>query len=476
MTRVLAAIALIAFAPVSRAADLRLIEALKNHDENTVHALMNEQIDVNAAYGDGSTALHWAAQWDDIRTAETLIARGADVNRATDLRVVPLALACANGSAAMTKKLLDAGADPSYASVTGVTPLMMCARAGNAEAVAALVAHHASVNAKENAHNQTALMWAVAEKHPAVVKVLMDAGADIHLRTRADSLLVNKGELSYGKSVSELTETGGSTALIFAARVGDTDSAALLIAGGANPNETAADDTTALAIAALSGQTAVAKFLLRKDANPNAGAGYTALAAASMRGDAELVKALLASGARTDIPLASGTTVRRTGPDYALPAALRGATPYLISAKYGWGDVMRILAAAGADPRAALKDGTTPLMAAASADRVAVHETYGALPASDLRALDAVKAALDLGSDVNATDSNGETALHIATARGYNSVIELLVKSGADIEAKNKRGQTPLRSTGSPVSRGSADQPKPLNAAAELLRKLGAKE
>jgi ankyrin repeat protein len=476
MTRALTAITLIVLAYPCCAADLRLIEAVKAHDSNATHSLLNEQIDVNTAYGDGSTALHWAAQWDDIDVAQALLARGAVVNRATDLGIVPLALACGNGSVQMTKMLLDAGADPNLRAVTGITPLMMCARAGNAESVAALVAHRAAINEKENAHDQTALMWAISERHPEVVKVLIEAGADVHLRTREDSLLVNKGELSYGKSVTELTETGGSTALIFAARVGDVESAALLIAAGANPNETAADKTSALAIAALSGQTAVAALLLRKDATPDAGAGYTALAAAAMRGDAELVRALLAAGALTEIPLASGTTVRRSGPDYALPAAMRGATPYLIAAKYGWGDVMRILAAGGANPRAALKDGTTALMAAASADRVAVHETYGALPASDQRALDAVKAAIDLGSDINAANSSGETALHIATARGYNSVIEWLVKNGADIEAKNNRGQTPLRLTGSSLSRGSADQPPSLKVTADLLRKLGAKD
>jgi len=476
MTKTLAAITLFVLTCPCTAADLRLIEAIKSHDVNAIHSLLNEPIDVNAAYGDGSTALHWAAQWDDIEVAQTLLKRGAAVNSATDLGMVPLALACGNDSLQMTKMLLDAGADPNLKAVTGITPLMMCARTGDADSVAALVAHGASVNEKENAHDQTALMWAVAERHPEVVKVLLKAGADVHLRTREDTLLVNKGDLSYGKSVTELTETGGSTALIFAARVGDVDSAALLIAAGANPNETAADKSSALAIAALSGQTAVGSLLLRKDATPDAGAGYTALAAAAMRGDAELVKALLAAGARTEITLASGTTVRRSGPDYALPAALRGATPYLIAAKYGWGDVMRILAAGGANPRAPLRDGTTALMAASSADRVAVHETYGALPASDQRALDAVKAAIELGSDINAANSNGETALHIATARGYTSVIEWLVKNGADLEAKNKRGQTPLRLTGSSLSRGSSDQPPPLQPAADLLRKLGAKD
>ena len=81
--------------------DLRLVEAVKQQDKQTVRSLLSQHIDVNAASPDGATALHWAAHWDDLETAEALIRAGADVNAVNDLAVTPLALACSNGNAAL---------------------------------------------------------------------------------------------------------------------------------------------------------------------------------------------------------------------------------------------------------------------------------------------------------------------------------------------------------------------------------------
>ena len=59
--------------------------------------------------------------------------------------------------------------------------------------------------------------------------------------------------------------------------------------------------------------------------------------------------------------------------------------------------------------------------------------------------LDAVKLCLELGADVNATNSMGLTALLGAVNRGSNDIIELLVKRGARLDIKDKEGRTPLR-------------------------------
>ena len=147
-------------------------------------------------------------------------------------------------------------------------------------------------------------MWAVAQRHPAVVRLLIEHRADVHSRTRVSQQLVVRDvegarfvcppdvtEESRRKSAykieaiagnrdvptvacnkADMVQKGGSTPLLFAARSGDLDSAKLLVAAGANVNDTAADGNSALVVAAYSGQRDVAMFLLEKDARPNAAA------------------------------------------------------------------------------------------------------------------------------------------------------------------------------------------------------------
>ena len=78
-------------------ADDRLIEAIKDQNHETVHALLEQQVDVNASEGDGATALHWAVVRDDVELVERLLRAGADVNAANDYGVTPVSLACTNG-------------------------------------------------------------------------------------------------------------------------------------------------------------------------------------------------------------------------------------------------------------------------------------------------------------------------------------------------------------------------------------------
>ncbi|MEE8128931.1 MAG: ankyrin repeat domain-containing protein, partial [Vicinamibacterales bacterium] len=115
-------------------ADVQLIEAIKDHDHETVRALLEQKVDVNAREGDGATALHWAVERDDVETIEALLRAGADVNAANDYGVTPISLACINRNATVVKKLLVAGADPNAATSMGETALMTCARTSSADA------------------------------------------------------------------------------------------------------------------------------------------------------------------------------------------------------------------------------------------------------------------------------------------------------------------------------------------------------
>ena len=473
--------------------DLRLIEAVKSKNPDAVSALLKQRADVNVPEGDGATALHWAVHQDDVAMADLLIHAGARVSAANDLGVTPLYLACTNRNRAMVQKLVTAGANPNATLLNGETVLMMCARAGDVDAVKALLVHGANANAKESVRGQTALMWAAAEQHPQVVEALIEGGADVRARSRIySSIVTSEGQaLEKRKDPAELNYTvlrGGSTPLLFAARSGDVESATLLLAAGADVNDALADGTSALVEAAYSGRGAVGALLLNMGADPNAAAvGYTALHAAVLRGDLDMVRALLAHGANPNAAITKGTPIRRCSQDLELPKKLIGATPYLLAAKFLEVDMMRALAAAGADPRLPTPDGTTPLMVAAGTGASSGSDRRG-LSAQDSggkvepesRVLEAVTAALDLGGDVNAANQAGNTALHSAAFLGFDRVVQRLVDKGATLNAKNKRGQTPLAFLTGREEAAAAAVFTPVEGAfpstVALLRRLGGTE
>ena len=484
-------------------ADLRLIQAVKNRDVESVRALLKgrpARIDVNAAQGDGATALHWAAHRDDLAIADLLIRAGARANVANDLGATPLHLACTNRSAAMVERLLAAGADARATLLNGETALMTCARAGDAGAVKALLAHGADVNAKEHEHQQTALMWAVAQRHPEVVELLIEARADIGARSLTYAQTV-VGEQTQRAGREELNYTvlrGGATPLLFAARAGDEQSATLLLKAGADPNDSQPDGVTALVLAVHSANGGVAARLLEHGADPNAlSSGYTALHAAILRSDLNLVKALLGRGANPNLRMTKGTPMRRDTTDWNLPATLIGSTPYLLAAKFLEPDIMRVLAAAGADPRLTMPNGADAVMLAAgigssrTASRRGVETIDFGKVEPESRVRDAVAAAVDLGGDVNAASQTGDTAMHVAAALGHDTVVQFLAEHGAAVNMKNTRGITPLLAAmfGSTAGRGRAAAPAgadslgfepPIELAhpstVALLKKLGAAE
>jgi len=431
-----------------------VIDAARSGDRAALRALIQKKSDVNIRDADGSTALLWASYRDDVESADLLLRAGANANTANDLGVTPLWPAAENGSSAMVRRLLASGANPNLALLSGETPLMIGARSGYPDVVEQLLAKGANINA-HGTRGQTALMWAVSQKHPEVVKVLLAHKADISLKSDVWSEVMAippHGYLPYNKSIPH----GGETALMFAARVGDLESAKLLVTAGANVNDADAWGVSAVTLAAHSGFTDFVQFLLDKGADPNAAPnGFTALLEAVMRRDAMMVKALLDHGANANTPVQTWTPTRRSSDDFHFEASLIGATPYWLAARYLEPDVMRMLAAHGADPKFVLKARWEASTGTASAPRT---ETASALmaalgvvadggsrdggsagswtpipggPAREALALETVKLLIDSGVDVNTTGDDGRTALDGAKRLKYESVIALLNEHGA---------------------------------------------
>ena len=99
--RLTAAIAFLACASLASAAGNQssLLDAASARDGAKVRALLAAGGDPKEVAADGSTALHWAAQWDDLETATALLKAGADANAKNRYGSAPIMLAAANGSA-----------------------------------------------------------------------------------------------------------------------------------------------------------------------------------------------------------------------------------------------------------------------------------------------------------------------------------------------------------------------------------------
>jgi ankyrin repeat protein len=241
---------------------------------------------------------------------------------------------------------------------------------------------------------------------------------------------------------------GGDTALLFAARVGDLDSAKLLVDAGANVNDADAWGVSATVLAAHSGYGEIVGFLLEKGADPNmAEAGFAALHVAIMRRDEKMVSALLAHGADPNAALQTWTPTRRSSRDFHFEPALVGATPFWLAARFSQPGAMRLLVKHGADPLFVHRteyvsdyvageglrrkaEAATALMAAAGMG----GGTAWVQPAPGERealTLETVKLAVELGVDINATNTDGRTALDAAKALRYDTVVKFLIEKGA---------------------------------------------
>jgi ankyrin repeat protein len=373
--------------------------------------------------------------------------------------------------------------------------------------VRALLQRGADVNGRDAARQQTALMWAAAHGHADVVRLLVEGGADVHARTvarhRLGFVAGNRNGTGHNPEAirhysRDFTE-GGFTALLFAAREDAVDAAGALLAAGANVNDTDAAGASALVVAAHSDSARVARLLLEQGADPNTNdGGYTALHAAVLRGNLSVVEALLKYRANPNAALTKPTPARRYGNEYAFGDHLVGTSPYYLAAKFGELEIMRALAAAGADPRAHASDGSTAIMVALDTPATRTgnaegfgsdrRDRYGLITAVTPEQVEAdafaiARLAIELGGDVNQRDSTGNTALHLASSKGFNRVIELLVARGADVNARDERGQTPLAVAEAATAVGAArrrmtggnqrvsDEAASMTVA--LLRKLG---
>jgi len=460
-------------------------DAAQRKDKEALRALVKLHGDVNAAQPDGTTALHWAAHWNDAELVNLLLSAGANAKAVNRYGATPLSEAVVSGSAAMIEALLKAGANPNTLTTTeGETVLMTAARSGNVDAVRILLERGADANAREKYKGQAALMWAAAERHPEIVKLLLAHGAD--WKVRSFDRETKPPKLSAASSISPIAR-GGFTALSFVAREGDIESARAMLDAGVDINYGDVDNTSALIVAIMNKQYTFAKFLLDRGADVNIAGGYgrTALyAIVDIRNEdwstlpnrkaedplpsLQIVNELLARGAKVNAAL-NAPLPGRSGMDSGDTTLDTGTTPLMRAARAGDAAVMRLLLERGADPKLTTKDGNTALMFAAGVG-YRDKNTRG----SESEALEALKLAIEAGLDLRQANSKGETALHGAASRGADTIVQFLVEHGADLNAKTKQGFTPIDIAMGKAS--LAQLPVPHDSTVVLLRKFGSLE
>ena len=445
-----AAIVLLSVASAS-AATSEVADAAMRQNREAVRTLLQKKADVNAPQRDGTTALHWSVRLDDVDTADLLIRAGARVSAANREGVTPLQLAAMNGSAVMVDKLLKAGADPN-APLTpqGDTALMMASRTGKTDAIKVLIESGANVNAKETWGGTTALMWAVSEGHADAAKMLIDHGADVKARSNFVPAANGRGfegrtpvAVKPGQGVEEFA-SGLLTPLMFAAREGDIETTRVLVSAGADVNAIAGDGKDALGLAVFNGNYDVASFLVDNTSNVNQAdtQGFTPLFWAVDRRNMEtapnfpwmitadplpLITKLLDAGANPNAIVNNTPRARmRAGsPRIVFATALMRAA---FSADL---ELVKLLLAHAADPTIISKDGETMVAAAAGLGFIQGYSKGK----SAAERLEVVKLFVGLGADVNAADDYGITPLMVAGNMGDTKIIQYLVDVGADLGA-----------------------------------------
>lgn len=436
----------------SSAAAGEIADAVMHRDAAAVHTLLAAKAAVNEAQPDGTTALHWAARWDDRETATLLIQAGANAGAANHEGATPMFLAAQNGSMPMIAELLKAGVDVNAPVLShGETALMMAARSGSVDAVRLLLDRGAKINAKDTLRGTTALMWAAEQGHATVVELLAARGADLRIQSEILRPLKRRG-LGFAPASQQggpdAPVKGGLTALLFAAREGSLDCVRVLIQAGADVNQTSADGSSPLLVAVQNGYYDLAAFLLDHGANVNLAnsKGWTPLYLAvktrnqettaipgpDTDGVLDFIKILLDRGADPSVRIKDDTEIHQGMTAAWLKEA--GATPLLRAALCGDLTVVRLLLAHKADPSIPTFDHTTPLMVASG-----VGWAEGMLREySEDQTFEVVKLLVDLGADVNAANDHGITALHGAGFKGANKVVQFLVDHGAKLDALDK--------------------------------------
>jgi ankyrin repeat protein len=426
---------------------LSLLEAAGRGDVEEVKRMLI-RVDPNTRDICGRAPLHYAAREGRVEVIKLLLERGAYPNAWDNCDKTPLHYAAERGDVEIVRLLLEKGAYPNARDYRGRTPLHEAAKNGHVDIVRLLLEHGANPNALTFADwgEVTPLYYAAEKGYIEIVRLLVRRGANIgisplYVATAEGHVHVVKFLLQQVADPSTVV----NDLLITASGYGHTEVVKLLLEHGANPNAKDKDGETPLHEAAKNGRVDVVKLLLNHGADPNARdyRGRTPLHYAAEYGYSDIVRLLLEHGTlslfdavtKGDVEGVKLWLERGVDPN----VNVGGSTPLHVAAERGYVEIVELLLSRKWRVEVDARDGRgfTPLQ----------YACFGLLhagPVSVGRYRDVVVALLRRGADPDVRDEEGNTVLHWAASRGHGWVVDLLVRYGADLYAKNKRGRTPL--------------------------------
>jgi uncharacterized protein len=487
-----------------------LFMAAKNGSAPMIEELLKAGADPGRPDATGVTPLMLVAASGSTDAIKVLLSRRVNVNAAENAHgQTALIFAAAYNRDAAVRLLISAGANPETASKVldpgcgSVFNRNECdetdqygnpvTKKENSKEQAAKETS-AKESAKETSAKEAPVKETAAKETPAKetpAKEASNSAKEASPKNASGKESLTSSEAANAKDEKENAKrrrsgakvTGGMTALLFAARDGQTNATRALIESGADVNDAGmGEKMTPLVMAIANGHYDLAKYFLDHGADPNkaSAVGLTPLYATLDMEWApyswlpqpityresinylDLMKALLAKGADPNAKLGAKVWFRSLAGDHSWvdPA---GATPFWRAAQATDLTAMHLLVEAGADPKIPSNNGITPLMVAAGVGWAANF----ARNAPDSWAK-AVQYCLDLGIDINAKDKNDYTAIHGAAFRGDTEVVALLAKNGAKVDVVTKDGFSAADMANGPIEH-SEQHPDTV----DLLVKLG---
>ena len=415
---------------------------------------------------DGSTPLEWAVFKGDVAQAQKLVAAGADVKAVNAYGVNALQLAADASNTELIRLLLKAGADPNSPNQDGETALHLVARAGNVEAAKLLLKAGALVDPKESFGGQTPLMWATARRHPQMVELLADKGADVNARSAVRDYL----RVATAESRAKQLDRGGFTPLMYAARENCGACVEVLLKHKVDVNLPDPSGFAPMTIAMLNSNWDIAKRLIEAGADVNEwdifgqAPLHVAIGNMNSRGNSnpldrdhpdqatgrDIVKMLLDRGADPN-----QQTYYRAAGLRGFGGTGRGTTPFLVACASGDMDIVKLLLAHGANPKLATSDGQGPIIiavgsraggtgnpGAARADVPAEPAAAGAgteIPPATRRGRGPGGAPGAPPAAAPAAPAAGPADKMVASLNPTVELIDLLAKSGADVNLMARR-------------------------------------
>eukprot|EP01035_Chromulina_nebulosa_P022488 gene22488-29119_t len=416
----------------------------------------------------GSTVLYWAAWNGHIATVYLLLKRGADIRAKNNLLVTMLPILSGRRD---SKKAADLtrNEDTKYLLQTWKQPsqgvqLIASARDGKIANVKSILNKGAIDVNYQDWSGATALHLASSNGWDDVCVYLLDKGCDITLQDHEESTSLHFAAkaghtktcsllISRGAEVQD-TDQNGSTALLLAAKHGHNETCALLLTNGADIHTTDKNGSTALLLAAKESHMETCSLLFSKGANINTrdNDGKSVLDYADEQADIDKYRYFLSKGA-------SQSTADKA---ILVPLVVHdGFTPLHRAARIGHTEFCSLLLKSGADLTAKTKDMKIALHYASEGGHfetcfyllvkgadLEAKSKDGKVPADyasgeTKRLLKTWKRALMVVYNSTA-GLGGKTALHLAAFNGYTATVSLLLKKGADPNAKDSDGMTPL--------------------------------